>query len=106
MESSVSIETAKHVLLIFGIILAAGSLAGLFAQKLRVPDIVIFLFAGILLGPEVTGAVTVKADSALNQIILIFGSCYILFDGGASLRLSVLKGVWITIVVIATAGVR
>ena len=30
---------------------------------------------------------------------------YILFDGGAALRLPVLKQVWITIVVIATAGV-
>ena len=47
----------------------------------------------------------IKADSALNQIILIFGSSYILFDGGASIRLKVLKEVWITIVVIATIGV-
>jgi cell volume regulation protein A len=37
--------------------------------------------------------------------VLIFGSCYILFDGGASLRLTVLKEVWITIVVLATVGV-
>jgi potassium/hydrogen antiporter len=37
--------------------------------------------------------------------VLLFGASYILFDGGASVRLSVLKQVWITIVVIATAGV-
>ena len=49
--------------------------------------------------------VDIKADSALNQIILLFGASYILFDGGASLRLNVLKQVWITIVVIATVGV-
>ena len=35
----------------------------------------------------------------------MFGASYILFDGGASLRLNVLKQVWITIVVIATVGV-
>jgi cell volume regulation protein A len=35
----------------------------------------------------------------------LFGASYILFDGGASLRLEVLKRVWITIVVIATIGV-
>jgi potassium/hydrogen antiporter len=58
-----------------------------------------------VLGPQVAGWIAIRADSALNQIILIFGACYILFDGGASLRLSVLKQVWITIVVIATAGV-
>ena len=51
------------------------------------------------------GSIDIKADSALNQIILLFGASYILFDGGASLRLDVLKQVWITIVVIATVGV-
>jgi len=96
---------AKHVLLSFGIILAVGVLSGLLAQKIRTPDVVIFLLVGMLLGPEITGLINIKADSALNQIILIFGSCYILFDGGASLRLHVLKEVWITIVVISTAGV-
>ncbi|MEK6745144.1 MAG: cation:proton antiporter [Nitrospirota bacterium] len=105
MEPSVSIESAKHVLLVFGIILAAGALSGLIAQKLKVPDVVVFLITGILLGPEVLPMIDISADSALNQLILIFGSCYILFDGGASLRLSVLKEVWITLVVIATVGV-
>jgi cell volume regulation protein A len=105
MESSLSIEMAKHVMLAFGIILAVGVLSGLLAQKIRTPDVVIFLLVGMLLGPEITGLINIKADSALNQIILIFGSCYILFDGGASLRLNVLKEVWITIVVISTAGV-
>lgn len=105
MESAISIEMAKQVLLSFGIILAAGTLSGLLAQKVRVPDVVIFLLFGILMGPEVTGILHIKAESALNQIILIFGACYILFDGGASLRLRVLKEVWITILVLATAGV-
>ena len=49
--------------------------------------------------------IDIKADSALNQIILLFGASYILFDGGASLRFNVLKQVWITIVVLATVGV-
>jgi cell volume regulation protein A len=105
MEASSSIETAKHVLLVFGIILAAGSLSGLVAQWLKVPDVVVFLLTGILLGPEVLPMIDISADSSLNQIILIFGSSYILFDGGASLRFKVLKEVWITIVVIATVGV-
>jgi len=66
---------------------------------------VLFLLAGILLGPEVAGVLDVRAASTLNQVILIFGSCYILFDGGASLKLSVLKEVWITILAISTVGV-
>jgi potassium/hydrogen antiporter len=105
VESSAAIEVAKHVLLTFGLVLAIGTFAGLLAQKIKVPDVVVFLLIGMLIGPEMIGLVDIKADSALNQIILIFGSCYILFDGGASLRFKVLKEVWITIVVIATVGI-
>jgi cell volume regulation protein A len=100
-----SVEAAKHVLLLFGVILAVGSGFGVLAGKLRLPDVVVFLIAGMLLGPSALGLVTVKADSTLNQLILIFGACYILFDGGASLRLKVLKETWITIVVLSTLGV-
>jgi potassium/hydrogen antiporter len=100
-----AIELAKQVLLSCGIVLAAGVISGLAAQKLKVPDVVIFLLVGILLGPQALGWIDIAAGSALNQIILIFGSCYILFDGGASLRFSVLKQVWITITVLATVGV-
>ena len=105
MESSAAVELAKHVLLSFGIILVAGTLSCLIAQKLKVPDVVVLLIVGTLLGPEVAGILSIKTDSTLNQIILIFGACYILFDGGASLRFSILKEVWITITVLATVGV-
>ena len=93
------------MLLSIGIVLAAGTFSGLLAQKLKVPDVVVCLLVGMLLGPEVAGILSIKAESALNQIVLIFGACYILFDGGASLRFRVLKEVWITIAVIATVGV-
>ena len=105
MESSASLELAKHALLMFGIILAVGTLSGLIARLARIPDVVVFLLVGMLLGPGVLGLVNIRADSAMNQLILIFGSSYILFDGGASIRLKVLKEVWITLVVIATVGV-
>jgi cell volume regulation protein A len=103
--STASIELAKHVLMVFGIILALGAASAVLAQKLKIPDVVVFLLLGTLLGPGAVGIIDVKADSALNQLVLIFGSCYILFDGGASLRLKVLKEVWITIVILAVVGV-
>ena len=105
MEPPVSIDIAKHALGTFGIILAVGSATGLLAQKTRVPDVALFLLAGMALGPHALGWVDVDADSALNQGILIFGACYILFDGGASLRLAVLKQVWISIALLATVGI-
>ena len=105
MESSAAIEVAKHTLLSGGLILAIGTVTGFVAQKIRVPDIALFLIVGMAIGPEVLGLIDIKSDSALYQIILLFGASYILFDGGASLRFDVLKKVWITIVVLATVGV-
>jgi cell volume regulation protein A len=105
MESSAALELAKHTLLVFGIILGIGTFSGLLARLVRVPDVVVFLLVGMLIGPGLLGFVDIKADSTVNQLILIFGSSYILFDGGASIKLKVLKEVWITLLVIATVGV-
>ena len=105
MESSASLELAKHTLLVIGIILGIGTFSGLLARMARVPDVVVFLLIGMLIGPGMLGLVDIKADSTINQLILIFGSSYILFDGGASIKLKVLKEVWITLVIIATVGV-
>ena len=105
MEPSAAVEVAKQVLLTFGIILAAGTAFGVLAQKLRIPDVAVFLLVGIALGPALTGLVNIRTDSAINQLVLIFGASYVLFDGGASLRLKVLREVWITIVILATLGV-
>jgi cell volume regulation protein A len=105
MENSISLELAKHALLMFGIILAVGTFSGMIARLVRIPDVAMFLIVGMLLGPALLGVVNIRADSTINQLILIFGASYILFDGGASIKLRILKEVWITIVVISTIGV-
>jgi potassium/hydrogen antiporter len=87
LEASTSIEIAKHTLQSAGLILAIGIITGLLAQKIKVPDVAVFLVVGMAIGPEMLGLINIKADSALNQIILLFGASYILFDGEASLRL-------------------
>jgi potassium/hydrogen antiporter len=105
LESSAPIEIARHTLLSCSLILAVGTIAALLARKIRIPDVAVFLVVGIALGPQALGLIDISADSALNQIILLFGASTILFDGGAALRLPVLKQVWITILLIATIGV-
>ena len=80
-------------------------MAWLLARLRQVPDVAIFLVMGALLGPDVAGIVAIKPDSTFNQLALTFGACYILSDGGSSLRLQVVSRTWITIVVLATAGV-
>lgn len=103
--STTAVELAKHILMLFGIILALGTASSVLATRFRVPDVAVLLIIGMLAGPGVAGIIDIKADSPVNQLVLIFGSSYILFDGGASLRISVLKEVWITIVLLATVGV-
>ncbi|MCX7193153.1 MAG: sodium:proton antiporter [Proteobacteria bacterium] len=105
MDSSASLDIAKHTLLLFGIVLGLGTFSGLIARLVRVPDVVVFLLVGMLIGPGALGLVDISAGSTVNQLILIFGSSYILFDGGASIKLRVLKEVWVTVVVLATIGV-
>jgi cell volume regulation protein A len=105
VDTSSSIEIAKHTLLSCGLILAIGTVTAFLAQKIRIPDVALFLVIGIAIGPEVLGLIDIAADTPLNEIILLFGASYILFDGGAALRFEVLKQVWITIAVIATIGV-
>jgi potassium/hydrogen antiporter len=105
LEIPASIEIAKHALLFAGIILAIGTIAGLAAQKAKIPDVAVFPIVGMLIGPQAIGLIEIKAESALNQVIFLFGASYILFDGGASLRLKILKQVWITIAALATVGV-
>lgn len=105
MEHSPAILHAKELLFLMGIILGVGTLTGFIARLLKVPDVVMFLIAGMALGGAGLGFINVKVDSTLNQLLLIFGSCYILFDGGASIRLNVLKGVWPTLLSLSTLGV-
>jgi potassium/hydrogen antiporter len=104
METSASIEIARHTLLSCGLILAVGTVAALLAQRIRIPDVALFLLLGIAIGPQALGLIHIEAASALNQITLLFGASYILFDGGAALRFAVLRKVWITILTIATVG--
>jgi potassium/hydrogen antiporter len=105
LDAPASIEIARHTLLSAGLILAIGTVTGLVAQKAKIPDVAVFPVVGMAIGPEALNLIDIKAESALYQIILLFGASYILFDGGASLRFNVLKRVWFTILLLATVGV-
>lgn len=100
-----AMEIVKQLLFVFGVILATGAVTAFIAQRIGIPDIVLFMLAGVLLGPEVFGVIHITSTSVLNQLILIFGASFIIFDGGASLRFNILKKVWITLAIIATIGV-
>lgn len=100
-----SLEIAKLDLMFVGVIIFTGLLGGVIAKKIKVPDIVLFLLIGIGLGPTIGGILHVPAASTMNQIILTIGACYLLFEGGATLRFKVLKEIWITLILITSVGV-
>jgi len=95
---------AQQALASIGIILGAGALAAVLAKRINIPDIVLYLLVGMLLGPGL-GLLHIPTESVMNQFILTFGAAYILFDGGATLRFRVLKEIWVLLLVLATVGV-
>lgn len=100
-----SVLNAKHLLLLLAVLLGAGAVCSWLARKLHLPDLVLYLLAGVLLGPHAIGFLEVPADSTLGQLMLSFGASYILFEGGTGVRFDVLRHIWITVTAISTLGV-
>ncbi|HEX4881873.1 MAG TPA: sodium:proton antiporter [Porticoccaceae bacterium] len=96
---------ARHTLLELTLVLGVGVACAAIARRIDLPDIVLYLIVGMLLGPAGAGWLTISAGSAANQAILVFGAAYLIFDGGATLRWRVLREVWISVVSLATVGV-
>jgi cell volume regulation protein A len=105
VDPTPQVLAAQHFLLICAIVLGAGAAAAYIAERLRIPDVVLFLLAGLGLGPAGVGLIDIGVGSTANQLIVLFGASYILFDGGALMRLAVLKKVWLTVLLLATLGV-
>lgn len=100
-----AIHVAHSVLINFGIIFLAGAVAGKIAQVMKVPDVVLYLLVGILIGPPLLNWVDISQESALNQLMLIIGAAFLLFHGGTGISFKVLKNVWLTLTLLATVAV-
>jgi cell volume regulation protein A len=95
----------RDVIATVGALLGAGLVARLIAEALRVPEIVVLLGAGALLGPSVLDAVDVPLDSLGAQLVFTLGVSSILFYGGLNLSLGVLRRVWVSLGLLALPGV-
>lgn len=102
---SETVMLVQQIFMSFLIIFLTGVVGGKVAEKLRLPDVAIYMLIGIVIGPSLLGWIDVTAESALNQIILIFGACFIIFHGGMITSFSVLRQVWGTITLLSTLGV-
>ena len=67
--------------------MAAGIGAQALAQKLRLPGIVVLLFAGVLLGPDVLHFVEPSSLGHGLQLLVGFAVAIILFEGGMALNI-------------------
>lgn len=99
-----TLHAVHELLIMLLLVLAAGIISGRIAAWLRLPDVVLFIAAGMLLG---TGLHWISEDSGsiANQLILAVGSALILFDGGKGIRLSGLKRVALTVSLLSVVGV-
>lgn len=105
MMEADSIVVAQGLLKTFALLFFVGVVAGKLADILQVPDVVLFLFAGMLVGPPGLEWIDVATGSVANQLFLILGAAFLLFHGGTSVRLTVLKEVWLTVLLLATVAV-
>ncbi|KRF42865.1 cation:proton antiporter [Paenibacillus sp. Soil787] len=103
MENTTSI-LIEHVMIILVLIFGLGMISGKAAQWLKLPDVALFLIAGMLVG-QAFHWITVSSTSFTNQFILVLGSTLILFDGGRNIRLSGLRKVWLTVSLLSVPGV-
>lgn len=103
METATS-ELIHHILILFLIVAASGIAAGRLAAAIRLPDVVLFIAAGMLLGQGMHW-INEPASSLVNQLILTVGSTLILFDGGRNIRLEGLRKVGWTVGLLSVPGV-
>jgi len=102
---SVVMKSVEHELYIITFVLIFGLLAIKLAEKIKIPDVALFMIIGILVGPSVFNFISLPNESVANQFIIVLGSVLILFEGGKAIHVSVLKKVWITISLLSTLGV-
>lgn len=95
----------QDVLLTLSLLLSAALAARFLASLLRVPELLVLLAFGALLGPSLLDVVDVPLDSTGAQLIFTLGVSLILFYGGLNLNVSVLRKVWVSLGMLALPGV-
>lgn len=103
MENATS-GLVEHVIVLLVLIFGLGMLFGKAANWLKLPDVAMFLVAGMIAG-QVLHWIYEPSTSFTNQFILVIGSTLILFDGGRNIKLSGLRQVWLTVGMLSIPGV-
>jgi potassium/hydrogen antiporter len=95
----------EHILRDFGLILGAGLVSQLIATFLRIPEMIVLVAVGALIGPSVLGIVENPLNGAGAQLIFTLGVSLILFHGGVGISLRVISRVAVGLGLLALPGV-
>src|SRR5687767_5271721 len=95
--------TDAELLLVAGLLMAAGLAAAKVADRARVPGLLLFLGLGMLAGSEGIGGVDFD-DTELTRTLGTIGLVLILFEGGLAAGWREIKPVLLTAISLATIG--
>ncbi|SEF38614.1 sodium/proton antiporter, CPA1 family (TC 2.A.36) [Caloramator fervidus] len=96
---------AVNLIGMFAAIIFAGLIFTKLSRIVNLPDVVMFILAGIILGPYGLNLINIDKYPLGNELILTFGAAYILYDGGREIDFKVLRKVKWSVISLATIGV-
>lgn len=100
-----TIFLTENIMKMIAIIIFIGIICEKLSKKVHLPDVVLFILAGIFLGPQVFNIVNLDNYEVANQLILTFGAAYILYDGGREVEIRILNKIKLSVILLATVGV-
>jgi cell volume regulation protein A len=74
-------------------------------EWLHIPEVVASLVGGVLIGPRLLGFVNPAAHLSWVRDFFILGVCLVLYEGGRTLRMPILRRVGVSVLMLATVGV-
>jgi cell volume regulation protein A len=95
----------EDILFTFGLILGAGLIAQLIATFLRIPEMIVLVIVGALIGPSVLGLVSNPLNGVGAQLLFNIGVALILFHGGVGISLRVISRTSLGIGMLVLPGV-
>jgi len=93
------------IFLTLSLLLMGALLARFIASLLRIPEMLLLVAFGAAFGPSALDVVDVPFESLGAQLIFTLGVSLILFYGGLSLSLPILRKVWTSLLMLAVPGV-
>jgi cell volume regulation protein A len=98
-----TVNAGLQLLALLASFVLLGLLLSRLASLIRIPDVVVFLVAGLALGA--VGLRPFAIADAPGQAFTAFAAAYILFQGGEAVQLAVLRRIWLSVFPLSTLGV-